>query len=82
MATPENYIDEIRQFLNSYTDRINLIHLCDATTTEDGLAFGDGDMDMEKVSEMIYGNFDGILVLEVMPEHQADARKKLEQYMK
>ena len=82
MATPENYLDEIRQLLNRYSDRINLIHLCDSKTTEDGLAFGDGEMDMKKVSDMIYENFDGILVLEVMPEHQEDAREKLQKYLR
>ncbi len=77
----ENYIEGIEGLLSNYGDQIDLIHLCDSTMTEDGLAFGEGEMDMEKVSQKIAeSGFDGILVLEVMPEDQRDAREKFEEY--
>jgi len=77
----ENYIEKIEYILDNYSDQISLIHLCDSTLSDDGLAFGEGDMDMEKVSEVIDdSDFDGILVLEVMPEHQEAAREKFESY--
>ncbi|EHK01178.1 Xylose isomerase domain protein TIM barrel [Candidatus Haloredivivus sp. G17] len=77
----ENYLEEIEGLLDSYGDQIDLIHLCDSTMTDDGLAFGEGEMDMEAVSRIIdESGLDGILVLEVMPEDQRDAREKFERY--
>lgn len=72
---------DLKEFLDTNMDQINLIHLCDSSDLKDGLAFGDGVMDMEKICQIIYeSEFDGILVLEVMPERQKDALEKLEQY--
>lgn len=82
MAHPENYIQKTEEILEAYSDEINLIHLCDSTTVEDGLAFGTGEMNMEKISQIIdRSDFDGILVLEVMPQHQEEAREKLDTYL-
>ena len=78
----ENYLTEIEGLLNNYGGQIDLIHLCDSTMTDDGLAFGDGEMDMKELSQKISeSGFDGILVLEVMPEDQKDARGKFEKYI-
>jgi sugar phosphate isomerase/epimerase len=81
MAEPESYIEGIETMLDKYGDSIDLIHLCDSTTTDDGLEFESGEMDMEAVSKTIAGSgFDGILVLEVMPQFQEDARERWGQY--
>lgn len=80
MAT-EDYIRKTEDFLQEYGEQIPLIHLCDSTRRKDGLAFGAGDMDMERMCETIDGSgFDGILVLEVMPEGQEDALEKWHEY--
>lgn len=77
----KNYVEKTEHFLNEYSSQINLVHLCDSTRTEDGLGFGKGEMDMEKLSRKITeSKFDGILVLEVMPEHQKEAKEKFEKY--
>ncbi|MFB6144536.1 MAG: sugar phosphate isomerase/epimerase family protein [Candidatus Nanohaloarchaea archaeon] len=74
----EDYIDRLEDLLD---DDTALIHLCDAIKTEDGLGFDQGEMDMEAVCKAIDGSgFDGILVLEVMPECQEEAREKWEKY--
>lgn len=79
----ENYLKELESLLDSYSSRIEVIHLCDASPTEDGLGFGEGDMDMEKVCRLIHSSeFDGVLVFEVMPEHQAEALQKWKSYTK
>ncbi|MFB6216723.1 MAG: sugar phosphate isomerase/epimerase family protein [Candidatus Nanohaloarchaea archaeon] len=81
MSDPESYVEGMRDLIESYTNQIGLIHICDSTVTEDGLAFESGEMDMEAVSRMIEASsFDGILVMEVMPEHQKDAMEKWEWY--
>ena len=78
----EDYIQKIKYILDEYSSQINLIHLCDSTLEEDGLAFEKGSMDMEKTSQVIdESDFDGILVLEVMPANQEEAREKLENYL-
>ena len=73
----KNYLETIGEMLSEYSDQIPLIHICDSTLEEDGVGFGEGVMDMEKVSKTISDSeFDGILVFEVMPEFQQDALEK------
>ncbi len=80
IAHPHAY-DMMGTLLDDYGKNIPVIHLNDATLLEDGLAFGDGAMDMGRViAEIMDSTFDGILVLEVMPEHQEAARKQVERY--
>lgn len=77
----ENYVQKTGEFLQKYTDQIGVIHLCDSSTTQDGLGFGKGVMDMEKVCQAVDDSaFDGILVLEVMPDEQEDALEKWKSY--
>ncbi len=81
ISDPEDYVNEIEDLVESYGSHINLVHLCDSTVTEDGLPFGEGSMDMEKICQAIEeSGFDGTVVLEVMPEHQEDARNRWEEY--
>jgi len=73
----ENYIEEMDKLLSNFTDQIPLMHVCDSTLTDDGLPFGEGDMEMEEVCKTISDSeFDAILVFEVMPDHQQDALDK------
>lgn len=77
------YIERIGELLSEHGDHIPLIHLCDSTLTEDGLPFGEGDMKMEQVCEAIRASgFDGILVFEVMPEHQQEAFERWKGWIK
>lgn len=70
----EGFYEEIEYILDSYVDQIDLIHLCDSTKTEDGLAFGDGEIDIHRTAEIIEkSEFEGLLVLEVMPRDQEEA---------
>lgn len=70
-----NYLSALTDLLDEYADRIPVIHCCDGTKFEDGLAFGTGTMPMERVIAIIDEFYDGIVVLEVMPDEQADALK-------
>lgn len=73
----EDFVEALKHFLNDLTDQIQLIHLCDSTHTKDGLGFGEGDMDMERTCKIIVeSDYDGIVVLEVMPEQQENALRK------
>lgn len=77
----ENYMQETEELLESYGEQIPVIHLCDSSRQKDGLAFGEGEMDMESLCRVIEGSdFDGILVLEVMPDHQEDALARWNEY--
>ncbi|CCQ32437.1 deoxyribonuclease IV protein [Halorhabdus tiamatea SARL4B] len=75
------YLDALEYLLSTYPDQIGLIHLTDSTRRNDGLAFGDGEIDLAATVETIRDSaFDGPIVLEVMPESQAAARDAFERY--
>lgn len=76
----ENYLSHVERLLDDHPDQVPLIHLSDSTRTEDGLGFGKGEMDMERLCRMIDSSFDGILVLEVMPWDQQDALERWNEY--
>ena len=77
----EDFVHALKHFVNHRSDQIQVIHLCDSTYTTDGLGFGEGDIDMEEISKIILNsNYDEILVLEVMPEHQRDALEKIQKW--
>ncbi len=69
----EAYCSILEDLLAEYGDSIPVVHCCDGTKITDGLAFGTGTMDMERVIAALEENYDGIVVLEVMPDEQADA---------
>lgn len=67
--------------LNEHSERIKVVHLCDSSETVDGLPFGEGEIDMREAVEILTdSDFDGKVVLEVMPEHQKDALEKFNDY--
>lgn len=77
----EDFDHALKHFVNHRADQIEVIHLCDSTYTVEGLGFGEGDIDMEKISKIIFeSNYEGIVVLEVMPEYQKDALEKIEKW--
>ena len=67
------YRQELESLLMEYSDQIKVVHLCDSTPTQDGLAFGEGDIDMEATAQLLDRCFEGTIVLEVMPNHQRAA---------
>lgn len=76
-----DHLGKIEYLLDNYTGQVELIHLCDSTREKDGLGFGKGEMNMEEVSKTIKNSgFDGILVLEVMPEKQEKALEKFSRF--
>ena len=78
----EDYVQIIEDSLMDHLGQIPLIHLCDSTLTDDGLPFGDGEMNMEKVCRTFAeSDFDGILVFEVMPDYQEEALDKLNEWL-
>lgn len=75
------YHDALEYLLSTYPDQIGLIHLTDSTRRDDGLPFGDGEIDLAATVETIRkSDFDGPIVLEVMPEAQTAARHAFERY--
>ncbi|MFB6209301.1 MAG: sugar phosphate isomerase/epimerase family protein [Candidatus Nanohaloarchaea archaeon] len=77
----EDYLEKMRYILDSYGERIEVLHVSDSTRRKDGKAFGEGEMDMEKVCRMVKDSgFEGEIVLEVMPGHQKEALEKWNNY--
>lgn len=73
----KDFLDALEHFTNHRDDRIKVIHVADSTKIKDGLGFGKGEMNMEQTCKMIAdSNYDGIVVLEVMPEYQEEALEK------
>ncbi|EMA29861.1 sugar phosphate isomerase/epimerase family protein [Haloarcula japonica] len=80
MAEPA-YLDALSGLLREYGDRIQVVHFADSTSLEDGLAFGDGDVPLEGTADVLDAHFDGAVVLEVMPDDQADARRRVLEWL-
>lgn len=80
MAEPE-FRPQLSNLLNKHSNEVRVIHLCDSTFTQDGLAFGKGEMDIQKTTEIIADQFDGIVVLEVPQEYQSDARSRFQRWI-
>jgi len=79
----KNYIEKIADLLQNYREQIEVIHLCDSTPTKDGVGFRKGEMEMKEMCQIIYeSKFDGIVVLEVMPEEQEEALEKFKNFVK
>lgn len=77
----EEYLQQLEYLLTNYADQVQVIHLCDSKETEDGLSFGEGNLEMEKLAALINNSdFNGALVLEVMPDKQADALQKWREF--
>ena len=68
-----DYLTAIEYLLTEYGDRIGLVHLCDSTPVQDGLAFSAGEIDIGAVCRLVDRHFDGTVVLEVMPDDQRAA---------
>jgi sugar phosphate isomerase/epimerase len=80
MAEPA-YLDALSGLLRDYGDRIQVVHFTDSTSLEDGLAFGDGDIPLKRTADVLDAHFDGAVVLEVMPDDQADARRRVLEWL-
>ncbi|MBX0295080.1 sugar phosphate isomerase/epimerase family protein [Haloarcula nitratireducens] len=76
-----DYESALRDLLEDHGDKIPLIHFNDATRIEDGLAFGDGEMALEQTAHLLDEHYDGPVVLEVMPDAQADARRAVAEWL-
>lgn len=80
-AAEPSYLDTVERLLRTVGDQIRFVHLTDGTVTEDGLAFGRGDIDLEATTRVLDRYHDGAVVLEVMPDDQLDARKSVERWL-
>ena len=75
------YQDALEYLLSTYPDQIGLIHLTDGTRRNDGIPFGDGEIDLAAtVAAIRESAFDGPIVLEVSQDTQADALAVFEDY--
>lgn len=77
----KDFQSSLEKLLTERHRQIKVIHLCDSSKTNDGLPFGEGDIDMGKTCKKINdSSFDGIVVLEVMPEYQETALEKWREF--
>lgn len=77
----ENYLEEMEDILENYSDRIGTIHFCDSVRDKDGLPLGEGEMDIETTyNKIVESDYEGSLVLEVPEIHQEEALQKCREY--
>lgn len=71
----ETYIDFISSIVLEYNSNlIPIIHLSDGTRKNDGLDFGDGSVNLEKIINILNNcNYDGCIVLESPIDNQSEA---------
>lgn len=75
------YLASLTTLLRDYGNQIQVVHFTDSTVREDGLAFGDGDIPLERTADILDTHFDGTVVLEVMPDDQAAARRRVLEWL-
>ncbi|WP_254271968.1 sugar phosphate isomerase/epimerase family protein [Haloarcula marina] len=80
MSQPD-YEAGLTDLLRENGDQIRVVHCNDATPTVDGLAFGAGDVALERTVRALDDHFDGRVVLEVMPDAQADALSRVREWV-
>lgn len=74
-----DYLDSLARLLDDHADRIPVVHCCDGRRVRDGLAFGDGTMDMQAVVSTLRERLeDAIVVLEVPTDRQAETLDRYE----
>lgn len=76
----EDYVDRLADLLDRAGDRVPVVHLTDSSPRVDGLAFGDGEVDLPAIGRLLKSSYDGTVVLEVMPEHQREALERFRAY--
>lgn len=69
-ATTARYYETLERLLSEYGSQLSVVHLTDGTTTADGLAIGAGEIDLRATTELLDRQFEGTVVLEVMPADQ------------
>lgn len=77
----QEYLGAIEDLLQRYESQIPVIHLNDATTLEDGLPFGDGEIDLKNTVDLLGNYYTGDVILEVMPEYQSNALSKTRSWL-
>lgn len=70
----EDFDEVFDRLVNSYgSERVPIVHVCDTTLLEDGLAFGEGVLDLPQYIQDLKENYEGIVTLEVLPRDQDEA---------
>jgi sugar phosphate isomerase/epimerase len=73
------YLDSLERLLGERGDRIPVVHCCDGRRLRDGLAFGEGSMDMRAVVAALRELLDdALVVLEVPTDRQGAALERYE----
>ena len=80
-AAEAGYLEALERLLTTYGDRIPVVHLTDGTRTRDGLAIGRGDIDLETTVQLLERHYDGVVVLEVMPDDQRAGRRTVLEWL-
>lgn len=76
----DRYRNAIEELIVEHGDDIPIVHFTDATADADNLPLGAGDLDLEWTGQLLKDQYQGVIVLEVMPEHQSAAFQKFRSY--
>lgn len=72
-GNPKNYLATVEDLLSTYNNQITLVHVCDATLTQDGLPLGKGELPVKDTWNLLEEYYTGPVTLEVIPDYQLDA---------
>ena len=77
-----NIYQDFELLMTSFRNKIKLIHLNDSTKHQDGLALGDGDIDIETIAAIIKKTgFSGPIIIETPTKSQQDSKEKFEKIL-
>lgn len=78
----ENYLKIFEEFLHEYSSaEIPILHLADGTRIDDGLYFGEGEIDIETVFEIVAESYNGKVVLEIPTSDRSKALQYSSQFL-
>jgi len=72
-GNPDNYLETVEKLLTQHSENISLVHFCDSTKSDDGLALGEGELPIDELWSLIQRKYHGPVTLEVDPDDQLDA---------
>lgn len=71
-----DFFADLEYLFKKYPSRVKWVHLCDSTKSNDGLPFGQGEIDIERLVKFLDWHYNGKLTVEVMPEFQKAAKDR------
>jgi sugar phosphate isomerase/epimerase len=73
----KNFFDDLDYIFKNYSSQVKWVHICDSSPVKDGLAFGKGEIELDRLIRFLAERYSGKMTVEVMPQFQGEARDRI-----